>query len=624
MNIIRACITTVALCLPVAAIGESWHTPLVAQIDEATKHIEATDRVVALKRYDGAPAQSDLLSWVQYQMLIATAQAEANQYDGAHQLLNAIGPQLEATGDSITQIHALIDLGFIEHIRGSVQSNSCPQYKQAYDLSTSINDATTKIRAISKYAYCLAAAQQQPLLANTLLNDALAIAQENNLPQRRQALLLSSLAHTYSSSGLLNESLNASQQAIALWRAIGATPDVFNVAFSAAQTAVVLHQPHEAQPFINIINTIAANAPEGTDYQFFAAYTEGFYALNTSEPNLDNARSHFESALALEHLTQERGFVERTLGALIDIALRQNDPQRVSELLETHQQMGWSSESLGSRDPYYLAMLSLVEGDIATSWARIRDAEFAQQQRFYVNNYATVQHLQNQTLVDPTEYISQLRQRELEIERLNMAHQKRVAANAQIYMVLSIMLLLLTLTILIYFVYSRNQFRKLANTDNLTHIANRRQIIAQGEKAFNREFFDEGAAVVLIDIDHFKAVNDSFGHQTGDELLVAVAEILQDNLRTGDHVGRYGGEEFLVIFDRISHRDSLLRAEQIRAALERETLSRFDLRLTASIGVCHATHAMTLEEAISIADKALYSAKKNGRNQVAIDQPVDS
>ncbi len=166
-----------------------------------------------------------------------------------------------------------------------------------------------------------------------------------------------------------------------------------------------------------------------------------------------------------------------------------------------------------------------------------------------------------------------------------------------------------------------------ARQDPLTGIANRRVMWAEGEKWV--ETVDRKGrymAVVIIDLDHFKAVNDNWGHAAGDEVLVGVAHTLARHKREEDLLARIGGEEFMVLI-RHEHRDLVKAtnaieaiAERLRQAIEKQEFSFSDsdiLKCTASIGYAVSqrgqSHWSTVVEA---ADKALYDAKRNGRNQV--------
>ena len=155
------------------------------------------------------------------------------------------------------------------------------------------------------------------------------------------------------------------------------------------------------------------------------------------------------------------------------------------------------------------------------------------------------------------------------------------------------------------------RLRKAANTDTLTGIANRRV----AERALN--LFATGQrryAVMMVDIDHFKAINDQHGHDTGDRILQRIAEILKSRLRVQDTVARWGGEEFLVVVESVTRDESASIAESLRDRVEQGTGEI--VKTTISIGVAHSDSGQSADQIVKRADEGLYAAKNSGRNKV--------
>lgn len=164
------------------------------------------------------------------------------------------------------------------------------------------------------------------------------------------------------------------------------------------------------------------------------------------------------------------------------------------------------------------------------------------------------------------------------------------------------------------------ELRLRADTDYLTGILNRRAFAAAGARRL-RQACDSRApqSVLLFDIDHFKAVNDSYGHEAGDLVLKRVAALVRDQLRDGELLARYGGEEFVVMPAQCSPQQAGQLAERLRRAIAGEAIALADgraLQVTASFGVAGTGAAAQLEELLHAADQALYSAKRKGRNRV--------
>jgi diguanylate cyclase (GGDEF)-like protein len=170
--------------------------------------------------------------------------------------------------------------------------------------------------------------------------------------------------------------------------------------------------------------------------------------------------------------------------------------------------------------------------------------------------------------------------------------------------------------------------QKRASTDALTGLANRSRFNDFFSDAFARAAtLNKPLACLFIDLDHFKNVNDLFGHPAGDEVLRRVAALLKTTARPGDLAARYGGEEFALILPNTPVAAALQLAEDLRAACEAETLTFDDqpLPFTASIGVAGADHPglfLSPAQLIAAADKALYIAKAAGRNCVRLFRPT--
>ncbi len=163
------------------------------------------------------------------------------------------------------------------------------------------------------------------------------------------------------------------------------------------------------------------------------------------------------------------------------------------------------------------------------------------------------------------------------------------------------------------------QALKLAFTDALTQVHNRtafndaiRREMALAERQANN------LSLAFIDIDHFKAINDNYGHDCGDQTLQSIAKCIKESIRECDVVYRYGGEEFVVLLSNTNSQGAILLAERIRTTIEQHILAygMEVIKLTASIGVSSLRGNDTADDFIKRADEAMYQAKEKGRNQV--------
>lgn len=193
------------------------------------------------------------------------------------------------------------------------------------------------------------------------------------------------------------------------------------------------------------------------------------------------------------------------------------------------------------------------------------------------------------------------------------------------FMLAALLVLCLSAVIYIYrlFKKSRRENRELdylAARDPLTNCYNRRVLINTLEHDFTALSDEQEYSVILVDIDHFKAVNDNYGHNMGDEVLCGVARLLQSAVRQNDMIARYGGEEFCILLPNTNIDKALQSAENMRQLIENSAFE--DVNVTCSFGVSSSRfNAQTSSELIQQADVALYQSKDNGRNRVTQWQP---
>jgi diguanylate cyclase (GGDEF)-like protein len=165
----------------------------------------------------------------------------------------------------------------------------------------------------------------------------------------------------------------------------------------------------------------------------------------------------------------------------------------------------------------------------------------------------------------------------------------------------------------------QQRLHQAANTDGLTNSYNRRYLFARLNEEVERADREQSKlSVILFDLDHFKSINDRFGHGVGDSVLTKTAEIMRRSIRGADICGRYGGEEFLVILPSASQEVALEIAERIRTLIKAEVWPFPGLAASISGGV--AEYAGTgLTQLLEIADKRLYRAKQAGRDRIMTD-----
>jgi diguanylate cyclase (GGDEF)-like protein len=167
-----------------------------------------------------------------------------------------------------------------------------------------------------------------------------------------------------------------------------------------------------------------------------------------------------------------------------------------------------------------------------------------------------------------------------------------------------------------------NKLIAMATHDQLTGLYNRHYLADTLSKKLSQcKRHNEALSVIMADIDHFKNVNDTFGHLMGDIILKAVGNVIQDSARKEDISARFGGEEFVLVLDNCTAEDAMIKAEKIRKAIE--SLTTQGIEVTVSFGVAQLNeNIQRYEDLLKNADTALYIAKEEGRNRVIMFKEV--
>lgn len=199
---------------------------------------------------------------------------------------------------------------------------------------------------------------------------------------------------------------------------------------------------------------------------------------------------------------------------------------------------------------------------------------------------------------------------------------------AHFFSIISVLLAISSITF-VYFLYARDlakvyqELKMLANTDSLTNINNRRVLFNEGEILFDLcAKYNRQMTLVIFDIDHFKIINDTYGHPTGDDMLIELTELITSRIRKNDIFARYGGEEFAIILKDTYTESHLDITKKLKSTIDSHTFGMakdLNLHITISAGVANFSDGFKdFDSMVMAADNALYKAKTTGRNKVVV------
>ena len=286
------------------------------------------------------------------------------------------------------------------------------------------------------------------------------------------------------------------------------------------------------------------------------------------------------------------------------------------EKIAAEQQQSWP-ESLKERYLNLTSQLAAATGDTSL--------QIASQQQLIALIKDKQQAIANNTLISARLNFN-YEQQILEISRLeheSKLQQKLLAVAEDMSFWQGLTVMITCVCLLLFAVYTFKQVRQkkyfeiLALKDELTGIANRRAILnLKRSVMLQNKLNQQVSSLISIDIDHFKAVNDQYGHDIGDELIISITNTIVQTVRCSDRVGRVGGEEFLIVLENQSLEHAKDIAERIRLSVAEKEHTSLSISATISLGVIEIAPNETSEQAAKRVDLHLYEAKRGGRNAV--------
>jgi diguanylate cyclase (GGDEF)-like protein len=477
-------------------------------------------------------------------------------------------------GDRSLEAEAVGDIGYLQYVRGAM-GDALTNLQNAYRLSAQLGDEKGRLDALSNIANVYADAHvAQYDRAIEYYKQLLGEYEKHGQPSD-VADTTFNIGSTFETKGDLAAAELHYRRALAAFQKLGRSADI---AFTKRALGSALMKQGRAAEALPLLDASVA---------FYDGHDE------------ENAA----------HSRQFRGMAYRRLGRLaealgeLEAARRYFEREKNVRFLEKNaEETALVYAQLGDWRKAYEA--SVRHAALSQTLAETRRDELSSRLRVAFDSEKKDQ--ENRALA---------RENGLRAVALREAERSR-----RLQIAVSALIALLAATMAILFwrqVVNTRRMRAMAMTDELTRLPNRRHILALTDIAFDAAKREgRTAAVIVLDIDRFKRINDTLGHAAGDAVLRSVAHTCRVELRATDHIGRIGGEEFLVVLHSATALQAHEIAERLRLAVEHLDLNSIapDLHITISLGIC-VTGDYDSSAAIAAADSMLYLAKENGRNR---------
>ena len=499
------------------------------------------------------------------------AHEKAGRLDEAARDYQAAVAAATRSGDRVLLADALVHQGYLHYYRGEM-NQSLLDLRRAYDLHTAAGNAEGRRSALELIAHVYADAKVGQYDRAAEYYRQLLTEYESAGAGTSVADTLFNIGSTLERKGDLAAALEWYRRALASEEKLGRLDEAAFVRRSIGVTLGKLGRPAEALPLLD------------QSLRFFVEANDT------------------ERAMVVR---QSRGIVLRNLG---------RTEAAVADL-ETSRR--WFASRNNTR------FLEKSEDELAAAYAgagRWREAYAARTRHAALQRELAEKLREEHTSRLRVQFDAEKKEQENRALLRDAAAADRIRRLQTIILLLSAAIILTMAFMAVRLVRDARRMRAMAMTDELTRLPNRRHLLAAAQEELQRaEAGGEPFSLLALDIDHFKRINDTWGHAAGDLVLQRVAHACRLALRPGDRIGRTGGEEFTVLLPATSQAAALLIAERLRAAVESLDCTDIDpaLHVTISIGVAEWQRAEPLARLAARADASLYRAKEEGRNRVA-------
>lgn len=438
------------------------------------------------------------------------------------------------------------------------------------------------------------------------------------------ASTLNGLANIYSSESEYKKAIEYLQEALEVMRELGNRFSESIVLFNLAHNYMAMEQYEQAQTAFSDSLTISN---ELNDIAGQAWTKKALGGLYESQENFEKALLYYDQSLSFfrENL-DKRNIMNIQFGrvnSMIELKQVEDAEVELAELEEMIDELDEEDNEFSAGLKRQKAKLAAAKGDHKTAFELQTEVTKELQKIHEKSGRKNLEELLVQYDMEKKENDNRLLQQENELKELKLQQQQREGFLWRLAMAFAVLVLILVGYLLQRILVNRNHFQQMALKDHLTDAPNRRAILHFAERHFqlsrrNRQPF----TLAILDLDFFKRINDSFGHDAGDEVLKAIAQAIKSSIRTQDSFGRYGGEEWLLVLNNANKEDVEVIFARIKENLASIRVDNIpdDYKITFSLGASQIQKGdMSLNSVIKRADECLYKAKEGGRDRYVIE-----
>jgi two-component system cell cycle response regulator len=600
------------------SIPTSINAQSIEKLETTLSSLSAEQQISLLNDQKQLAQNAPFEEQARYWYLLATAYDQNNQIQQAIDAYSAAIDITEKLGLPLSDTlpRSYVERSYMKYIQTYDPDVYCGDRFKALDLSRQLAEPELLVKVLIQAAFCYGNQPEKLQQGLALLVEAIEVADKNEFEDSPYGMIHNASGNLYQQNQLFDKAYEYIQKAYYAWAKEDSYSDMFNMQHTLLSLAIEMKNFTGAQQHLEQMFTLAKEQPEFKDFTFFSHYNAGTLAY--SQQQLPLAVTEFEKAIVLRKTTKEQYFVVQSLYTLAITYFKQGlDVQAQSTLTQL-----------------------LIDSPVKTEWPLALQGVY----QFYAGNHNSAIHLmvtainaetdKRRTFIEQyqraaktllndsiTELDNKVLQQTLEINRLKLAKEQIQKQLAQIIISISIVVFLALIGFLVHLVKTRLLFKHRAQIDHVTQIVNRRTIFELGYMMLQAALSNKNPfSLLILDIDHFKRVNDTLGHDEGGKALKLVCQQALNCLRQFDKIGRIGGEEFMLLLPNTNAVQALNIAQRIRMEIESTPLPNDGKlhTLTVSIGTAKVLDGEALESTMLRADKALYTAKKDGRNQVVM------